>query len=282
MIAASRKSQYPVDLATHPVLGTFLSVVMPLTPPRHQAIVLAALDDLTRWNLTQPLVGGAGVKAKARQWRQISGVRSNLNLVSAFFGTILGGGVGWATGMVIASQVDLIYLNDWLPLACAVVGAALGVLGGIQLAAGNTFHEGMIRVVVNERRSPVQPEKVTAQKQQYAPKVLCHWRSHEWRHDEQGLPYLWLQLPIGERVQSEIRGTMDCLMLPADRFRAKDSAVYGHRGRLRLVHDSALVYQDVERQETDRTNPLEMWLPWIAGTAIYAFSAFIFMLNASV
>ena len=252
-------------------------MVMPLTPERHHPIVLAALGDLTRFNLTQPQAAEtSGGKRKAQQWRQISGTRSNLNLVTSFFGAALGAGGGFALGTVIASQ----YPNDWSALAFAGAGALLGVLGGILLASGDAFHEGMIRVSVNERRSPVLPEKVMAEKFLYIPKVLAQWRSHEWRH-EKGLPYLWLQLPIGERVQSVIRGTMDCLMLATDRFRTKDSAVFAHRGRLRLVHNSSLIYQDVEKQETDRTNPLEILVPWIAGTFVFGFAGFVFMLNAS-
>ena len=246
-------------------------MIRPHVSPDHWPIFLEAVSDLWRYNLLQPALAVAsrdGVAARRRQWHRMTGGRAgrpNHHLVVA----------GAAVGLVVGAILGLAIPADVLPiisppvltgLAGIPIGGYLAHLFGSQGA----YHEGMMLVVVNERRSIITPEMVTGQVEAWIPKALLAWRAHEWRYTE-GRPYMWLQLPPGEQIHARLKSTLDYLLLPNDLYRAKDAAVYALRSWNRMISDCALDCADVDEGEDAAGGPLKELMPFlVAGCIVLA------------
>ena len=238
---------------------------MPLTSEDHRPIVLEAYQDLGRYNLLQPNQAfGKGVGARCKQWNRIAGGRAGkLNHMWLGLGIVAGAVSGLIAGLQIPPVTDAVPMSILLAAALAPVGG----YGAHLLSATGSYHQGMMLVIVNERRSRIRPEMVTGQVEAWIPKALLSWRSHEWRYQD-GKPYLWLQLPITWRIEKTLRSTRDYLLLPNDLFRAKDSAVYAQRSYNRMLSDNALDYADVEEGDTSGDSRLKEVLPYLTPAAI--------------
>lgn len=271
-LAKAPRSIYPA--IDHPALGRILKIVMTQTPPQFHDLVLKSFQNLTRYNLTQPSAHSAGAKVRQKEWSEMSGERNASGIWRFVFGLVLGAIGGY---LVAIGLQQYPWAGDWVyiaaPVLCAITGAALIYL---MPAGGNV---GMVRIVVNERRSRARPQVVTAQKEIWVPKTLLAWRSHEWRY-HLGEPYMWLMLPVRQRAQTALRNTLDFLLLSNDLYRARNSAVYAHRSWLKQVQDNALTLVDVEAGETDQTRTMDELLPWIAGTSLIIASGVMWMFSS--
>ena len=237
---------------------------MPLVSQDHRNTVLDAFSDIDRYNLLQPNQAmGKGVGVRRRQWNRIAGGRSG----KANFGWIgigLAGGaiVGLIAGLQMPPVSEEIPMSMLLALVLAPVG---GYLGHLKSSFG-AYYQGMMLVVVDERRSRIRREMVTGQVEAWVPKPLLSWRSHEWRYRD-GRPYLWLQLPDGKRIQDELKTTLDYLLLPNDPHRAEDAAVYAQRSLNRMTSDNALDFADIDEGAND-DNRLMEFMPYMTAAAI--------------
>ena len=152
-----------------------------------------------------------------------------------------------------------------------------GTVGHYYKAMGGGFHDGMMLVIVNERRSVIRTQMVTGQVEAWIPKALLFWRANDWRY-RSGKPYLWLMLPYGDRIQDKLKGTLDYLRLPNDPHRAKDAAVYAQRSWNRMISDSALDFMDIDKGETD-DNRLKEYLPWLSAVGIVGTGILLVLLT---
>ena len=232
----------------------------------HRSTILEAFTDIDNYNLLQPTQAvGAGVQARRRQWNHIAGGQAGkANLWWIGLGLAAGAVAGLIAGLQVPSPPLTIEIpmSPALALALAPVGGYIGHL----LSGSGAYHQGMMQVIVNERRSLIRPEMVTGQVEAWIPKALLFWRSHEWRYRD-GRPYLWLQLTAGKRIP-ELKTTLDYLFLGNDLYRAKDAAVYAQRSWNRMISDSALDFADVDEGDTEGDNRLKELLPYFLAGGI--------------
>ena len=231
-----------------------------------------------------------GVHARRRQWNSVSGGRAGQMSV----GTI---GIGLAAGVIAgliiglqADPVDVTAAIDWLdvPLAMDTMSLALplalamgpvGAYAGHMLSASGTFQQGMMQVIVNERRSVIRPQMVTGQVEAWIPKALLSWRSHEWRY-RAGKPFLWLQLELGTRIEKELKGTLDYLLLRNDLYVAQDSGIYAQRNMNRMISSSAEDYAEVEQEDEDGYSRLAKLAPFLLAGGLLLAGVLVFILTA--
>ena len=229
-----------------------------------------------------------GVNARRRQWNAVSGGRAGQTNVGII-------GVGLAAGVIAglviglqADPLDVTAVIDWLdvPLAMDTLSLALplalamgpvGAYAGHMLSASGTFQQGMMQVIVNERRSVIRPQMVTGQVEAWIPKALLSWRSHEWRY-RAGKPYLWLQLELGKRIEHELKGTLDYLLLRNDLFEAQDSAIYAQRSMNRMISASAEDYAEVEQEEEDGYSRIAKLAPFLLAAGLLLSGVIVFIL----
>ena len=251
---------------------------MPLISEDHRQTVLEAFRDLDRFNLLQPNQAfGRGVGARRQQWNRIAGGRAGkVNHVWIGLGMVAGA----VSGMIAGLQVPPVLEQVPMSMVLAVVLIPVGGYGAHLLSASGAYHQGMMLVIVNERRSVIRPEMVTGEVEAWIPKALLSWRSHEWRYRD-GQPYLWLQLPVGERIEKMLRSTVDYLLLPNDLFRAIDSAVYAQRSYNRMLSDSALDFADIEEGDTEGESRLKELLPWLTPPGIVLSGVLLVLMTSS-
>ncbi len=178
---------------------------------------------------------------------------------------------GAVAGLVIGAILGLAVPADLLIISPAVLAGLAGIPVGGYLAhllgSQGAYHEGMMLVVVNERRSIITPEMVTGQAEAWIPKALLAWRAHEWRYTE-GRPYMWLQLRPGEQIHDRLKSTLDYLLLRNDLYRATDAAVYALRSWNRMISDCALDFAQVDEGEDADGGPLKDLLPFLLAGGI--------------
>ena len=307
IIAAAPQSPYRQEWV--PLLKT----ILPRVSREHRAIVVEALEDLEKYNLLQPKHGRSnrqGVEARRRQWNKIAGGRAGKPDYRWMFGGVsLGVLAGAIIGMGLAAE-GMVYVPPPEPapvvegamptptptpdteergslpalpfpvpmmIVMAVFLAPVGGIIGHMLGTMGGYYIGMMRVIVNERRSVIRPEMVTGQVEAWIPKALLSWRSHEWRY-QGGKPYLWLHLPLGRRIQDELRGTQDYLLLQNDLYRARDAAVYAQRSMNRMVADNALDFADVDAGEKAGVDRLKEMMPFLVPVGIALLGVIIVMM----
>ena len=234
---------------------------MPKLPEAHRPVFLAALEDLDRYRmLEKPLVGTGnrkGIAARRDQWMGIRGGRLDQGMW-----WWMGGGASIGAVVMFVVGVNFAEFFEQAAVVCSVLGVPAGGYIGRMLKTSAGWDDGMMRVVVNERRSSIRRELVTAQAEAWAPKALLSWRMHDWRWKDDE-PYLWLQLPFGARIHTELHGTLSYLRLPRDPYHARDAAVFAKRSRNRRVSDAALDHADAFDDEMPEENMLKALVPWM-------------------
>ena len=270
--------------------------VLPHLAERHRSVFIEAMADLDSYNLLQPppQVGrGAGqrprskmsrnamegIKRRTSQWQRMSGY--NLGQAKALQAAALavaGAVAGWVFGM--SDEAQKIYEG---PLISMTLSLALGAVAGYAarfFTSSGSYYTGMLQVIVNERWSVIQPERVTAQAEIYIPKALLSWRAQDWQYNH-GHPFLWLMLPQRVSVEMRLKHTLDYLMLPVDGYRAKNAAVYSRRNMNRILSATAEKYAEVEAPEEDEGQALTDRLPFFlaGGIVLAAVIMFVLMLD---
>ena len=259
-----------------------LAPVLDRIPANQLRVFGEAVDDLFRYNLTQPTHGDAspeGVKARVRQWGEISGRRQTVRARLLGIAAIVAGAVaGFVLGIPLTQEsVPDIFQPS-------VFGAALGAGGGwflgrfIRQSSG--YHDGMMQVFVNERLTPIpRGEMVTAQAELWVPKALLAWRAHVWRYSN-GRPYMWLRLPFGVRLLEAVEGTLSVLTLANDEYRAMDAAVYSQRSVNRMISDSGLDFAEIDNPGEEGNPMIELLLPYVPAVIMVGIGMLVVMMNA--
>ena len=256
-----------------------LAEVMPVVPEDNRQTFLEAVVDLANYNLLQPPPPGkpvpGGGAARRRQWHQIAGGQAG-KLDVAWIGIgVVGGAIA---GLILGLQAPPVTEGVSMSLVLGILLAPIGgTVGHVMKSKGGGFHDGMMQVIVNERRSVIRTEMVTGQVEAWIPKALLFWRSNDWRY-RSGKPYLWLMLPYGERIQNSLKSTLDYLRLPNDPHRAKDAAVYAQRSWNRMLSDNALDFADIDKAETG-DNRLKEYLPWLSAVGIVGTGILLVLLT---
>ena len=255
--------------------------VLDRVPENQLKVFGEAVQDLFRYGLTQPDradVSPDGVKARVRQWGEISGRRQTVRARLLGVAAIVAGTVaGFVIGIPLAQES----LPDILQPS--VLGAVLGAGGGwflgrfIRQSSG--YHDGMMQVFVNERLTPITPAMATAQVELWVPKALLAFRAHEWRYSN-GRPYLWLRLPYGVRLLEAVDGTISVLTLANDEHRALDAAVYSQRSVNRMISDSGLDFAEIDNPGEEGNPMLEMVLPYVPAVVMVGIGVLVVMLNS--
>lgn len=259
----------------HPVLSEFI----PLVIEDHRSTVVESFADLAKHNLLQPIrYMNKGAEARRQQWNRLSGRTTKLDLTWVGVGT----GLGVVTGAVLGLPVPPeLFPFVPMPVVLALILAPVGGYAGHMFKASGSYYDGMILVIVNERRSFTRPEKVTAQARAWVPKSLVAWRSEDWRYtDANGQPYLWVLIPDCQRVKDVLNGTRDYLQLPTDRYRAKDAAVYAQRSWNRMASDAALNCADADDGEFESDSRIKELMPYIIPGVIAACGPLLVMFTA--
>ena len=252
-----------------------LSSILPRMSEDHRSTALEAVMDLGIHNMLQPGAMGKGAQRKRDQWNRVAGGRAgqlNYTLIG------IAGALGAVAGLIFGLQVPPVGQAP-MPLLMAVLGAPVGGYIGYLFGGAGAYHEGMMQVMVNERRSVTRPEMVTGQSRAWVPKVLLLWRAHEWRYQD-GKPYLWLQLPVGRRIMQELSGTLDYLLQPNDQYRAKDAALYQQRNLNRAVSEAALDFADIDAGVLGDDNRLKELAPYLI-SAGFVFGGILLVLLTS-
>ena len=251
--------------------------LLPKVAPQHHELFIEAIDDLRKYNLLQPkkaagmASGGKGEDVRRRQWdRMVGGRRSQANIFLLAGGAI----VAFVAGMVLSIVAQDFGVPETVgTIPTFMIGGLLvtpaGIYLGVFLNNTGSFTSGMMKIVVNERPSPIRPEMVSGEVELWVPKVLVAWRAHDWRYDG-SQPYLWVQLQTGQTIHEEVRNTESCLELSVDNFRAKDAAVYAQRSFNTMISDNATIYADVEAGDTGDSGKFGELVPYLPPLAISA------------
>ena len=222
-------------------------------------------------NLLQPDQRfGSAAKLRRDQWHRMAGGRAG----QAQWGWI---GLGALVGFVVGLIAGLGIPGELPPMLVGLAAAPLGAFGGHVWSRAGSYYEGMVLIIVNERRSRIRKEVVTAQAEAWVPKPLVAYRSQDWRYAA-GRPYLWLMLPFGARIHETLLRTDDYLTLSNDYFRAKDAAVYAQRSWNRMVSDNGDDYAHLDDGESDENRMVEL-LPWIAAAAFVVSGVLMVLLT---
>ena len=261
--------------------GAVLQAIMPQVPAQHRPVMAEALADLGQYNCLQPYQANQkGVAKRRRQWNRIAGrLKEKPNILWVLVGACGGLVVGLMVGLQIPTEDFPIPEGTPLWLIMGGLLATAGGVGGHFIGASGAFHQGMMLVVVNERRSVIRPEIVTGQVEVWIPKVLLAWRAHDWRY-RNGKPYLWLMLPIGKRIKDELRSTLDYLRLPNDDYRAQDAAIYAQRSWNRMISDSALDFADIDAGDDGTNNSLKEFAPYLLAAGIVLGGIILVIMNS--
>ena len=240
----------------------------PIVSPDNHATLAEALADLETYNLLQPnqaMSMRQGVEARRRQWNQMAGGQAGKPDYRWIGAGLVGGLLTGAIASLVVPPVPSVPVP--MSLLLALLLAPAGGYVGHLLSNTGAYSVGMMLVIVNERRSVIRPEMVSGQVEAWIPKALLAWRSHEWRY-KNGRPYLWLQLPTGQRIQDVLKTTLDYLFLPNDLLRAHDAAVYARRSWNRMISDNALDFADVDKGDRDAADRLKELLPYLMAAGI--------------
>ena len=252
-----------------------LSAILPRMSEDHRSTALEAVTDLDRYNMLQPGAMGKGAQRKRDQWNRVAGGRAgqlNYTLIG------IAGSLGAVVGLIFGLQAPPVAQVP-MPLLMAVLGAPVGGYIGHLFGGAGAYHEGMMQVMVNERRSVIRPEMVTGHSRAWVSKVLLLWRAHEWRYQD-GKPYLWLQLPVGRRIMQELSGTLDYLLLANDQHRARDAALYQQRNLNLSISENAHDFADIDAGVLDDDNRLKELAPYLI-SACFVFGGILLVLLTS-
>ena len=242
-----------------------VSELVPLVPRDQLPVWLEAVADLDRYNMLQPNQATAnreGVQARLRQWQQLAGGREGK---PSFVLLVIGAAVGLVVGGILGIGIPPDTLGGVPPFALtALLGCPGGAFVAYLLVSQDSYGQAMMRVIVNERRSVITPERVTGMVWIWVPKAVLNFRAHDWRYAD-GKPYLWVHLPIGERIHDRVRGTLSYIDLPNDLYRALNAAVYAQRTRNRDISNNATDFADVDEGEEAATcnEVMERLLPYV-------------------
>ena len=239
---------------------------------------LRSWENLWKFNLLQPeqAKGGGGADVRRREWRRWAGGKSGgAKWLYIGAGALLGFAAGLVFGLAVPPVPAVEELNASMILALLV--APLGGYGGHIMSRSGSFYDGMILVIVNERRSKIRKSMVTAQSRICVPKTLVAWRSQDWRYTN-GRPYLWLRLPYGMRIHQALSGTMSYLGLEDDFYRARDAAVYAQRAWNRMIAQNGDDYAVLDEPEPE-PNKIAEFGPWIGAAVILVGGILMFLLS---
>lgn len=260
-----------------PKMCEVVDEVLPKTAQHQRANVLRSLRDLARYDMLQPPKGDQmgdrkGVAARRQQWRAMQGSsagRLNIMLIG-----------GLATGGFVVGAVLGLNLGDIGVYIGAAVGGVVGGVVGYFMQAASGYYDGMMLLIVNERMSRIRPEMITAQARGYVPKSVVAWRAYDWRY-QKGRPYLYLRLPLMARMHDRVQGTLDCLLLEVDSYKAQDAAVYVQRSANRRISDSALDHADTDDEGAEGESFLKEYGPYLLPVAIVLAGVLIVVLSSS-
>ena len=237
---------------------------------------LDSFNNLWTYNLLQPDQAlQRGAEVRRREWRRWTGGKGG-GLKWHYIGA--GAAAGFVAGLVLGLALpDPAYPGLPLELLAGLLGAPVGGYGGHVMSRTGSYHDAMILIVANERRSRIRKHMVTAQTRAWVPKTLVAFRSQDWRYAG-GRPYMWLMLPYGVRIHEAIRGTASYLSLPDDFYRAKDAAVYAQRAWNRMVSDNGDDYAALDEPE-EEVNRLTEIGPWLGAAVIVGAGILMFLLT---
>ena len=233
---------------------------------------LESWANLWRYNLLQPeqATSGPGAAVRRKEWNRLAGGRS--------------GGVKWgylaagaAAGFLAGLVFGLLVPYPGASVLLGLIGAALGGYGGHLMSRTGSYHDGMILIVANERRSRIRKEMVTAESRIWVPKALVAFRAQDWRYVK-GRPYLWLRLPYGVRVHEALTGTVSYLGLENDFYRAKDAAVYAQRAWNRMIAQNGDDYEVLD-EPVEEPNKIAEFGPWIGAGVILIAGVLMFVMT---
>ena len=236
---------------------------------------LESWANLWRYNLLQPeqARSGKGASVRRKGWHSLAGGKSgSANPLYVGGGAVLGFLAGLILGMALPDTG-----GPPMPLIAALLLAPLGGYGGIVMARGSSFHDGMMLVVANERRSRIRKEMGTAHARVWIPKDLLAFRQHEWRYVS-GRPYMWLMLPYGVRYQDALNGTLSYLTLENDFYRAQDAAVYAQRVWNRMIAQNGDDYAVLD-EPVQESKPILEYAPWIGAGVIVIAGFLMFVMS---
>ena len=244
-------------------------------PERHRSVYAECLADLEEYDMLQPTqatMNRTRVKERMRQWRAVQKGEGGVD------GRALWPIWGAALGLVVTFQ----FYGQLHPVV-AIPLAPAGALIGWAMSQNREFTRCMIKVVLNERLSPITPEVVTATTEFWIPKLLVAFRADEWQRDQDGgLPYLLLYLPDEKELHQSILYPYQVITLPSDPFKGKSDALYGRRNLNRMVGKNAKACREAEEEQLrgpEETGLLQSEnLVWLlaAGIAICGVLAILF------
>ena len=246
---------------------------MPKVAPEHRPVFLEAVQDVSHDDAViqpeQARSNAEAVKKYQRQWRQMSsaGVLAGGNYLQLLVGAVVGLFAGFG--------LSFTPLPAFMQTPMGVVGLALaGAVGGAFLASKYSsplgFKSCALLVIVNERASVILPHKVTGEIRFWVGRALVNWRAHEWRY-WRGHSYLWLNLPIEERIHDKDRSVLEYIVAEDDDYRASDAALYVRRTLNRRVSDTGLNFADYDEGEEAGEHPFMKFVPYgLAGLIVIA------------
>ena len=245
---------------------------------QHPAII-ETLDDLGTHNaLHRSTARPDGLARRRAQWDRVRGGRSvGTSWVWLAPLALFGAVAGWVG--VAAAKGDFPTVAPYpVEVVGAVVSAVFFALIGRTFTRSAGFEYGMMQVIANERESVIQPEKVTGQARAWVPKALLAWRMADWDRQD-GKPYLWLHLPLGQRIEDTLRTTLDYVALPVDEFFAHDAAVYTQRTVNRSVSDSALDHASADEGGEKDKGGFPEWVPYAGAGLLVILGVLVVILR---
>ena len=219
--------------AWHPEMGQVYRMVKDHIPADRVGLILESFHIARTSSCLQPPSARYRVDARAvarigQLWEEMSGAKrqgGGQNL----WKYLLGGVAGLLGGLVMGYAIRAGGAAEFPPMLLALLGAVIGAGAGHFLQGAKGFEFGMMKLIINERRSPVRKEMVTDQCELWVPKALLWHRQGEWRRDRNGSTYMWVNLPYREKLTSRIRNMVDGLALALDLHVMLDSAGKGQR-----------------------------------------------------
>ena len=253
--------------------------ILSLTPAHQLDIMKEAFVDLRLHNLLQPNRAlGPGVGKRQKQWEGIVGGKKR-GIQWPWVGAGAAGGILCGLVLGLIPELQTLTPAGHPSIILAVILGIAGGYGGDFFSRSGSYHESMMLVIANERKTMIRPELVTGQSEIWIPKALLSWRAHDWRYKERR-PYLWVHLPLGEHIQDTLLNTTDYLMLKNDTFRASDAAVYAQRSINRMISDSALDYAEIDTENDDQSNRLAELMPWFSALGIVVGGILLVMMTS--